>query len=353
MSWLTWRQFRVQAAVVAGALVLLAVIVVPTGLHLLDLYTSCRAAHDCASGSFTGTDGRLQTVLEVVLTVAPALIGMFWGAPLVARELETGSYRLGWTQSVTRRRWLAVKLGLVGLASVAVVGLLSLMVTWWFSPIDTVTGLGFGPFDTRDITPIGYAAFAFVLGVAAGVMIRRTVPAMATTLVGFIAVRAVVTEWVRPHLMPPAHTVAPLTQASPVGFSIGPSGVSMVANGPDVRNAWVISSAIVNASGQSPSSRYLTRTCPGLVPPGGLPSGRPSGRSQIAVHAGTGRAPVPAPGGPFQSCVDKVATRFHLLLTYQPASRYWAFQGLETALYVALALLLTGLCFWWVRHRLA
>jgi hypothetical protein len=54
----------------------------------------------------------------------------------VARELETGTYRLAWTQSVTRTRWLAVKLGVVGLTSVAVAGLLSLMVTWWSSPID-------------------------------------------------------------------------------------------------------------------------------------------------------------------------------------------------------------------------
>ena len=131
----------------------------------------------------------------------PALIGVFWGAPLVARELETGTYRLAWNQSVTRTRWLAVKLGLIGLAAMAAAGLLSLMVTWWSSPIDQALAARgpqraqrrnrFAPllFGARGIVPIGYAAFAFALGVTVGVLIRRTLPAMATTLAVFVAVR--------------------------------------------------------------------------------------------------------------------------------------------------------------------
>jgi hypothetical protein len=62
-------------------------------------------------------------------------------------------------------------------------------------------------------------------------------------------------------------------------------------------------------------------------------------------------------GGPpqqaFQDCIEKVAAKFHEVVTYQPASRFWAFQGIETAIFIALGLLLVGLCFWWVRHRLA
>ena len=74
--------------------------------------------------------------LSLVSLLVPALIGIFWGAPLVARELEAGTFRLAWTQSVTRTRWLAVKIALVGLASVLAAGLLSLLVTWWSSPLD-------------------------------------------------------------------------------------------------------------------------------------------------------------------------------------------------------------------------
>ena len=96
----------------------------------------------------------------------PSLIGMFWGAPLIARELETGTFRLAWTQSVSRMRWLLVKLGLVGLASAAVGGLLSLMVTWWYSPIDKVNQGRFGAaaFGLHGFVPAGYALFAFALG---------------------------------------------------------------------------------------------------------------------------------------------------------------------------------------------
>jgi len=34
-------------------------------------------------------------------------------------------------------------------------------------------------------------------------------------------------------------------------------------------------------------------------------------------------------------------------------SRYWAFQWSETAIYLVLALLLTGFCIWWASRRLS
>ncbi len=121
----------------------------------------------------------------------PALLGMFWGAPLIARELESGTYRLAWTQGVTRSRWVLTKLAVVGGASMVAAGLMSWMLTWWASPCRHAQrqSFRFVIFDSSYIAPIGYAAFAFALGVAAGVLWRRTVPAMATTLVVFIAVR--------------------------------------------------------------------------------------------------------------------------------------------------------------------
>ena len=137
----------------------------------------------------------------------PALIGIFWGAPLVARELETGTFRLAWTQSVTRTRWLAVKLGVVGLASMAVAGLLSLMVTWWSSPIDRVNASIVRLVRSARHRPVGYAAFAFVLGVTAGVLIRRTLPAMATTLAAFVATRLLFNHFVLPKLIAADPTV--------------------------------------------------------------------------------------------------------------------------------------------------
>ena len=185
----TWLQARTQTAVAFGALAIVAVALAVTGPHLVSLYNAsvatCAARGDCpaASIAFLRNGGTLRTWLGVLTVVLPGVIGIFWGAPLVARELEAGTFRLAWTQSVTRTRWLAVKLGVIGLASMAVAGLASLMVTWWASPLDRVHLRLFGTFDQRDIVPIGYAAFACALGVTAGVPIRRPLPAMAATLV--------------------------------------------------------------------------------------------------------------------------------------------------------------------------
>ena len=293
------------------------------------------------------TDGRIETAFSDILLIAPALIGIFWGAPLVARELETGTYRLGWTQSITRRRWLAAKLGVVGLASVAVAGLLSLMLTWWSSPIDTANANRFGDamFSLRDITPLGYAAFAFALGVTAGVLIRRTLPAMASTLVVFVAARLAEAQWVRPHLMSPVRSAMPFSTGNGIGFALTPSGLQVMTNPPNIPNAWAISSEIVNNAGQAPTAAFMKSACPSLA--NGAQAGPAGGARHVRV---SGNGPGPQA---FQDCVAKVAAKYHEVVTYQPASRFWAFQGMETAIFLVLALLLAGLCFWWVRHRLS
>jgi hypothetical protein len=184
MIWLSWRQLRTSAAVTFGALALVAVVVLVTGLQLHRAYTAsglvgctgdaCRAIAD----AFRARDPFLQTVLgNVLLLLLPALTGVFWAAPLVSRELETGTYRLAWTQSVTRTRWMTAKLVVVGVASLLATAALTALVTWWYTPIDLVNANGFSPavFGARDLVPIGYATFAFGLGVAAGVLTRRTV----------------------------------------------------------------------------------------------------------------------------------------------------------------------------------
>ena len=87
----------------------------------------------------------------------------------------------------------------------AAAGLLSLMATWWASPIDRVNAnrLSPGVFAARDIVPVSYAAFAFAVGVTAGLIIRRTVPALAATLAAFFGARLAMTYWVRPHFATP------------------------------------------------------------------------------------------------------------------------------------------------------
>jgi ABC-type transport system involved in multi-copper enzyme maturation permease subunit len=328
--WLTWRQFRAQTVVAAGALAALAVVFAITGPQLAHLYdttvATCRAQHDCqvAVGAFTSQDNVLQKLTRLAMQVVPALIGIFWGAPLIARELETGTHRLAWTQSVTRGRWLAVKMGLAGLASVATAGLLSLMVTWWSSPFDRVGVNRLDPslFGQRGIAPVGYAAFAFALGVTAGVLIRRTLPAMAVTLAIFAAVQAAFELRLRAYLITPLR----LTSALNMGWvnALGtraPGNSLFIGVNPSLPGDWIYSSQVTTAAG---------RTSLGSLPQGC------------------------GPDSPYQTCVAAIG-RMHLrqVVIYQPASRFWAFQWYETAIYLALALALAGFCIWWVRRRVS
>jgi hypothetical protein len=107
-----WLQFRKQAALAAGGLLAVAVLLVVTGPSLVHLYdttvANCASQHDCstATTAFTDTDGPLQVFLDFLILLVPLIVGMFWGAPLVSRDLETGTFRLAWTQGVSRTRWL-------------------------------------------------------------------------------------------------------------------------------------------------------------------------------------------------------------------------------------------------------
>ena len=341
MTWLTWRQSRAQTIAAAATLAGLAIVLGVTGPNLAHLYhtsgiagchpsVNCRTLVDDFQNKLAGTDAVLEIIGIGILLLAPGLIGVFWGAPLVTREIEARTFPLAWNQSVTRARWMAVKLGLVGLLAMATAGLFSLMVTWWSSPIDTslslsgssrinLTRLGPTLFDTRDLTPVGYAAFAFALGVTAGVLIRRTVPAMAATLAGFAAVQISWPVWIRQHLIAPVHTAVALDPANV--FQVKSVNNNMIISAMPTftqQGAWVLSSQVVDESGH-------------------------------AAHITTN--PV-CFGGNFAACQAWIG-RLHLrqVITYEPASRFWDFQWAETTIFVVLALALAGFCIWWIRRR--
>jgi hypothetical protein len=259
MTWLVWRQHRTQAIVGAAALAALAVLLLITGLQMASQYHSalaaCAAAHSCANLASTLFLGSHAVGFLVIMTLGvPALLGVFWGAPLVAAELETGTSQFAWTQTVTRKHWLTVKAGWILLAAAAWAGAISALVTWWSGPDNALQLDAFNPgrFDITGIVPLGYVLFATALGIAAGAVARRTVPALAATLAVFIAARFMITELARPHYM----TAITTTDTNP------------------------------------------------QVPPGSW---------QLSQGGSRG------------------------LITYQPASRYWAFQGIETGIFVILA----------------
>lgn len=157
----------------------------------------------CEAGfrRFTNRYGSLNLV-AVLLLVLPMLVGLFWGAPLVAREVEHGTHRFVWTQSVGRTHWALVKVGLVVAVTVTAAVCYGLGMSWWVSPLTQAARegrLGFVVFDLQGVAPIGYTLFAVALGVSAGTLWRGTLPAMTVTLVGFIGVRAAVAILARPH----------------------------------------------------------------------------------------------------------------------------------------------------------
>src|SRR5580692_8666816 len=178
-------QFRTQAITAAVTLAAFTILLAATGPHLASTYAadgldSCHGS-SCLSMATYFTASLARSPYDVVfllstgiILLAPAVIGLFWGAPLIARELETGTAALAWNQSVTRTRWLAVKLVIGALAAMAVTEALSLMQTWWEAPVSQAgadgASVGFAQsrfsqlnFPTHGIAPLGYAAFAFAL----------------------------------------------------------------------------------------------------------------------------------------------------------------------------------------------
>jgi hypothetical protein len=162
MTWSLWRQHRVQTLTLAGLVLALGVFLLVAG-------------------------ERARPVLGW-LPILPLLAGIFWGAPLLAREFERGTHRLAWTQSVTRRRWLTAKLGWLSLTVVVAGLVVGWMVSTWVADFG---GNRFGDTEYFGATGVAGGAwwlFTFLLGTAAGASLRRTLPALAVTIALFVLV---------------------------------------------------------------------------------------------------------------------------------------------------------------------
>lgn len=320
MIWLSWRQFRGQALV---ALVLLAV--AAAGLGTLGVairrepYTRCTDGCAALAAEFQDKWVNLLYFVDAGLLALPLLVGAFWGAPLVAREWETGTHRFVWNQSVPRQRWLTVKVLTVGGFTAALTAAVSALLTWAASPYDAVagdrfTGLLFG---VRNLAPVGYAVFAVALGAVLGLLLRRTLRAMALTALVVIVVQVLVPTTLRAHYREPVGQSVPMTAERIANLRF--LGTDADISGLGVPGAMVVS-----------TSRLLG-------PDGGLVD---LGRYRACVS----RSPESAP-----ECV--AALDVHVDVRYQPADRYWTFQVLELALYLAAATALLMLGRWRLRRR--
>jgi hypothetical protein len=233
---------------------------------------------------------------------------------------------------VTRTRWLAVKLAVVGVASIAVAGILTYLLTWWAGPLDHITGSRFSAlvFASRDIVPLAYAAFAFALGVTAGLLIRRTVPAMAVTLAVFIGLQLLVPAVIRPNLLPSTTVTFAVDAATASRGNITTSGggAEIYLALPMTRSSWVISAPPVENSADHVIPAHDHLNCfPGVS--------RTKGSAFSTRQIG--------------ACLAKYD--LHETVTYQPSSHYWPLQWYESAIFVALSAALTATCFWNIRRR--
>ncbi|AWS46935.1 ABC transporter permease [Streptosporangium sp. 'caverna'] len=350
MIWLTWRQFRGSAVMTAAVLVILAVVLALTGPDLASRYSAgiagCVSDDTCERFFDRFFDGYelLFVAVSFVVLALPALIGLFWGAPLITRELEAGTHLLVWNQSVTRGRWLAVKLGLIGLAAMAAAIASGLAVTWWSDPLDksAVPDLALmAPlvFGARGIAPMGYAAFALVLGVTVGMLVRRTLPAMALTLAVFAAVQFAMPLLVRPHLMPPVTGIFELNQENMSGIHVeeqgGPVRISTRSAVPGHAGSWVLLSDLLDPSGRRIAGSGEEAPVP------------------VSVTSGPCSPRETGPQGLDACWVEINRLGYRQQATYQPLDRFWPFQWIETGIYALLTLGLTWSSFWWIRRRLS
>jgi hypothetical protein len=249
--------------------------------------------------------GGAQTVSSLLFAI-PVLLGAFAGAPLLARELESGTFRFAWTQGAGRTRWTVSTLALPAIILVAATGAFTAIFWWYFRPfladgqVSEMLPLGFA------LLGVAFAAWtllAYSLAAFLGTLFRRTLPAMAVTLVGYIVLAMATALAIRPHYEPPV-TVQ--------GWNTAAWVISSWVKAPDGH--------VLNSSAQS----SLFQSLPASVQNSSSPD---AFTNWLTQHGYT------------------------LWESIQPASRFWQFQLTEGGwLLVVSAALIAGTV-WLVRRR--
>jgi ABC-2 family transporter protein len=328
MIWLTWRQHRKQALYTLIALAAVAAVMLPTGLAMHHTFTTsglaaCLAklgtapiaaanAPDCEALSQQFQDQyRSLTFVAILFVILPVFVGIFFGAPVVAREVEAGTHRFVWTQGVSRRHWALVKFGLLGALTLILATAYALGMSWWFNPLVTNGGGRLGPiaFDVQGIAPIGYTLFAVALGILASTISKKTLPAMGVTLAGFVVVRILIETLARPHYRTPLTASIPITSTDQFNQASG---------------AWIYANGVINGAGKL------------VMPNSGISCGGPGGNAGVAGAVPSGSDP--CNGGLLSQGLGPGP--FSNWQQYQPASRFWELQSIETGIFLTLTAIL-------------
>jgi ABC-type transport system involved in multi-copper enzyme maturation permease subunit len=291
-------------------------------------YAAAAACHPASSNTcvtlidnFNNAYSSTAELISALLQGVPALIGAFVGAPVLARELETGTFRYAWTQGFGRWRWALAKLVPLALAVTAAAGAFSLLLSWYFAPFfadGNQTQLAPTVFDLRGVAFAAWTLAAFAIGVLAGMLIRRVVPAIAATLAATAVLAFATGLYLREHYIAALVTSNPNVPGSTLGNSM---------SAPDP--AWILGQQWQTRSGRPVSESALSQVLP-------------------AQLGGKGGGGIPQAYGVTQYLMQHGYT---LWTTYQPASRFWPFQWIEGGWLLALSVLLIAVTVWLVRRR--
>ena len=323
MLWVTWRQHRLGLAGVGALLGVLTLYVSLAGRQLHQAFAAAIACHPassiaCAELTRRFNDLNLHLANGFVWQPLPPLIGAFIGAPLLARELETGTFRYAWTQGFGRWRWVLGKLMLLALALVVATAAFSVVLSWYYRPyfaagkqtafFSQVSPLTAGLFDLRGAAFAAWTLAAFAIGALAGMLIGRVIPAIVVTLASYAVLALGAGMFLRRHYMAPLITTRPNLSAT----------------------ALVVSQWWTKGTGFAfrglPPMNLIQQFCP----PSAVGAGKPS-------------------PGTLAQCLSRHG--YTQWSSYQPASRFWAYQSIEGAWLLALSALLIGTTVWLAHRR--
>ena len=326
MVWVTWRQHRVTVAAVFAMLGAASVYLLISGFPMHTAYAAVAACRPAPSpvcqqvaGHFLGTYAPGVGITAGLLQALPALIGAFVGAPLLAREFETGTFRYVWTQGFGRVRWTVAKLTPLALVVTMAAGAFSVLFSWYVAPIFGA-GDDNGPLDPTAFDQLGIALAAwtlaaFAIGLLAGIVLRRVIPAIFATLAVWAGLAFASGLWLR------AHYASPLVTSSP---NVAPGN-------------WILSQSWT-ADGKPVSLDMINQTL-----------------GRVDIRAITTELFQPGPATPAN--VDPIQYLMQhgylQITTYQPIGRFWPFQLVEAGWLLALSVFLIATAVWLVRRRAA
>jgi ABC-type transport system involved in multi-copper enzyme maturation permease subunit len=323
LAWASWRHYRVSLIGAVALLGGLALYLLIMGLRMRSAYAIVASCHPADSPACSGLANLYNThwwlqaeAATGVLQGVPVLIGAFAGAPLLARELESGTFRFAWTQGVGRIRWTVARLALPAVTVAVITAGFSQVYGWYFYPFFADgQDSGFSP-QFFDLTGIAFAAWtlaAFAIGTLLGVLIRRVVPAIAASIAASAGLLLVTVLYLRPHYQ------APIVTSTGNGPSASPG-----------TTPWMVSSWWTGPGGKPVSFSTVLQ----------LAQDPPAGWRHVNLGNGT----------IFQGLLQHGYAQW---TSYQPASRFWTFQLIEGGWLVVLSVLLIGTTIWLIRRRAA